>query len=166
MYYTIKQSQCQLLLRLVVFLHQITPPFYRPIDKYCMKKCKQCNQEKSFTSFTSGGPSKGNRLESRCKECTKLNYANSPELKERAKWRHIKSKYKLNKEQWTAMFDSQDGKCDICCTPIDHSAHVDHCHSTNLIRGLLCGGCNKGLGYFRDSADTLVLASQYLKRFL
>lgn len=64
------------------------------------------------------------------------------------------------------MFDSQGGKCAICSTDIDHSAHVDHCHTTNKIRSLLCGHCNKGLGHFKDSSEVLALASAYLKRFL
>ena len=147
----------------VAKIQQITPPFVRLLDKYSMRTCNQCHQEKPLEAFRKSG--NGRSAEWTCRDCVKLKYANSPKLKERAKWRHIKSKFKLNKEQWTAMFDSQDGKCDICSTSIDHSAHVDHCHSTNKIRGLLCAGCNKGLGYFRDSADTLVLASQYLKRF-
>lgn len=64
-------------------------------------------------------------------------------------------------------------KCNICSTPFDpHSEdnqakpHVDHGHHTNLVRGLLCSDCNKGLGKFRDNPRTLHRAITYLSRYL
>lgn len=39
---------------------------------------------------------------------------------------------------------------------------VDHCHSTAVVRGLLCSNCNSGLGYFKDSAALMKAAVKYL----
>jgi len=39
---------------------------------------------------------------------------------------------------------------------------VDHCHTTNKIRGMLCNHCNKGLGHFRDNPELLEFARIYL----
>lgn len=40
---------------------------------------------------------------------------------------------------------------------------VDHCHKTNVIRGLLCGRCNPALGYLQDSPDLARRAALYLE---
>ena len=39
---------------------------------------------------------------------------------------------------------------------------VDHCHTTNQVRGMLCNHCNRGLGHFRDNPDLLEFARIYL----
>lgn len=39
---------------------------------------------------------------------------------------------------------------------------VDHNHENNLVRGMLCNHCNRGLGHFRDKPDLLQKAIQYL----
>lgn len=39
---------------------------------------------------------------------------------------------------------------------------VDHCHTTNQIRGMLCNHCNRGLGHFRDDPELLEFARIYL----
>lgn len=39
---------------------------------------------------------------------------------------------------------------------------VDHCHTTNQVRGMLCNHCNRGLGHFRDDPALLEFARIYL----
>ena len=39
---------------------------------------------------------------------------------------------------------------------------VDHCHKTNIIRGMLCNHCNRGLGHFKDDPELLEFARMYL----
>lgn len=80
---------------------------------------------------------------------------------------HVESfrycKYGLTTNDIKGMLDRQDSKCCICKDSIDMSAHIDHCHSTNKVRGLLCRGCNLGLGQFKDNKDILYAAFEYLK---
>ncbi len=44
----------------------------------------------------------------------------------------------------------------------DKSVHIDHCHKTGKVRGLLCKLCNCGLGYFRDDPKLMLAAITYL----
>ena len=69
-------------------------------------------------------------------------------------------------EQYQEMFDKQNGCCAICNVHQDklkQALCVDHNHQTNKIRGLLCGKCNRGIGYLNDNINTLEQAINYLK---
>lgn len=62
----------------------------------------------------------------------------------------------------------QNGLCAICNSTLTdgNPSHLDHCHDTGTIRGLLCRHCNWGLGDFKDNIEYLESAIAYLKRFL
>ncbi len=77
----------------------------------------------------------------------------------------LKHKFGLSIEDYHAILHAQDGKCGICGTPPGkRRLAVDHCHENNTIRGLLCGKCNIGLGFFKDSIENLENAATYLAR--
>lgn len=60
----------------------------------------------------------------------------------------------------------QKGKCAICDTDLmalpERYRHIDHDHTTNKVRGLLCLKCNWGLGIFKDDPIRLQKAIDYL----
>lgn len=92
--------------------------------------------------------------------------------KEKSKIRQFKTKlkikYGLTIEQYNAMFESQNGQCKICGKKFDNkmgSGNVDHCHKTGKVRGLLCNGCNVGLGFFKDNIENLKSAAEYLTKY-
>ena len=72
------------------------------------------------------------------------------------------SNYGVTPEMYQAMLDAQDNCCAICGEPFTKSAHVDHCHASGKVRALLCGGCNRGLGQFKDDPERLTAAATYL----
>ena len=76
---------------------------------------------------------------------------------------HKGRKYGLSKEQFKIMLEDQDNSCLICNILFDEAPHVDHCHKTGKVRGLLCRHCNMLLGFARDNKKTLQSAIHYLK---
>lgn len=42
--------------------------------------------------------------------------------------------------------------------------HVDHDHLTGKVRGVLCFGCNGGLGQFQDNVEWMTAAIEYIQR--
>jgi hypothetical protein len=66
------------------------------------------------------------------------------------------------------MLAAQGGRCAICRGDSSSSPggvlHVDHCHTTRQVRGLLCADCNRALGQFKDDAAILRAAAEYLER--
>ena len=71
-------------------------------------------------------------------------------------------KYGIDRNQYDAMYEERDGKCDVC-SKAEETLCVDHCHSTNKIRGLLCFDCNTGIGKLGDNLDGLSRAVAYLE---
>ena len=62
------------------------------------------------------------------------------------------------------MLEKQNHVCAICGNKDNNKKlAVDHCHTTGVIRGLLCSACNTSLGKFKDSVELLQNAIQYLK---
>ena len=106
---------------------------------------------------------------------------NNPELvKARAqRWRdknreEINAKrrfkeYGITPEIFEELKVKQNNSCAICNTnklsKNRDELDIDHCHTTNKVRGLLCNSCNRGLGYFKDNPEALLNAIKYLKEF-
>lgn len=63
---------------------------------------------------------------------------------------HLKRTYGLSLEKKLSMMAEQGGVCKICKIEFEvlKKAHVDHCHTTNKIRGVLCPSCNTKLGWY------------------
>jgi len=62
----------------------------------------------------------------------------------------------------------QGGVCAACGAddPGSHNGwHVDHCHKSQAVRGVLCRACNLTLGYVKDDPERLELLLAYLLRF-
>jgi len=76
--------------------------------------------------------------------------------------------YGLSEEMFQELLTAQDGACAICRSTEwpgkNNAPHVDHCHTTGAVRGLLCGRCNVGLGQFKDDVQRLRAAIAYLER--
>jgi hypothetical protein len=74
----------------------------------------------------------------------------------------LRRRYGITAAEADAMLEAQGGLCALCRER--PAEHVDHDHLTGKVRGMLCSCCNQGLGNFRDRADVLRSAIDYLER--
>jgi hypothetical protein len=81
---------------------------------------------------------------------------------------NLKSLYGMTVEEYSRRLAMQGGCCAICNEPPQsgRNLHVDHCHESGGIRGLLCSSCNTGMGLFDDDPSRLDGAIRYLEKFL
>lgn len=74
----------------------------------------------------------------------------------------------ITPDEYEEMLAAQNGGCAVCgAISADQSGrrlHVDHCHTTGQIRGLLCSNCNNALGRANDDAERLHALADYLDR--
>lgn len=65
--------------------------------------------------------------------------------------RNLRNKYGITAEYYNKLLIQQEGDCAICGrsqSEFNYPLHVDHDHQTGKVRGLLCCGCNTGLGHY------------------
>ena len=75
------------------------------------------------------------------------------------------AKYNITRGEYDATVAAQGARCALCGGDDPKSRgrwHVDHDHVTGKVRGLLCGSCNRGIGYLRDDPELLAMAAQWV----
>ena len=87
--------------------------------------------------------------------------------KEKVRQYNLKKSFGITPAEYDKKLAEQENKCAICGMVYEGSMRkrfaVDHDHTTGLIRGLLCSGCNTGIGGLGDSVELLEKAIKYLK---
>ena len=66
------------------------------------------------------------------------------------------------------MLSDQNHCCAICGahqSTFNKSLNVDHCHTTNKVRGLVCTNCNRAIGLIKDSRSIAQSIVNYLSRY-
>jgi hypothetical protein len=127
------------------------------------KKCSHCGEVKSIADFprdkgTRDGYSYSCRL---CRQESRRRFMEkNPGYAEMESWRR---RYGLSRGEYQKMFDDQEGCCFICGKK--KKLHVDHSHTTNKVRALLCHNCNSVLGYSREDPAILRAGIEYLRLF-
>ncbi len=135
------------------------------------KDCSKCLQRKSIDNFTRA---------SICKDCiSKLNKVRKPPELNRKLCKQYRKKYpekvkekndqhrfkkfNIDKEEFARLEKIANYKCQICGVS-DVPLCIDHDHTTNKIRGLLCSGCNLAIGNMKDSIENFQNAISYLQK--
>jgi len=121
------------------------------------RRCSCCAAVKPLDQFHNS--SSGKRY-TRCATCT-------------AKY-FIRYRYGITFEEFERKLKLQNKNCAICGNDLkikadnisrNKNVHVDHCHKTGKVRGILCKNCNLGLGFFFDSTSNLLHAVEYLRSY-
>lgn len=138
-----------------------------------VKTCCQCNVEKPLEEFSKNKRGLYGR-HTKCKQCyshyrRQYYLHNKQRHQETGRRNHLQSKYGLSVKDYEEMIQACSGLCAICSGSADVGStggpHVDHCHETGRVRGILCGNCNRGLGLFQDRIEVLRGAIQYLDKW-
>lgn len=102
--------------------------------------------------------------------------ANPADLRAAYRRANLKAHFGLTEDQLAAMISAQGGKCAICGTDEPGGVgrwHIDHDHACcpgkgscgGCIRGLLCNGCNVGLGHLKDNPELMRRAADYIESY-
>lgn len=119
------------------------------------KECSVCGEVKPIEAFHYVGRARPNGRRGSCGPC-RWDFV---------KWRNIRLRYGLSREQYETMAASG---CQICGrmasdTPRIGKLVVDHDHATGEVRGILCWMCNTALGKFNDDPALLRAAAEYIE---
>lgn len=132
------------------------------MTKYCCR-CQRYLPLADFTYNKSQG-----RYKSECRKCDSERaveyFRRLPPEKRAAKRRRAQlRKYGLTPYQYRELLNAFDHQCAVCGSS-DRTLHVDHCHDTNRVRGILCAQCNQALGLAGDDPELLRQLADYLEQ--
>lgn len=150
------------------YLRQKDPPLYKT-------KCKACYSvtQKTYAKTPNGREAakkayarwRSENLELARQISREGNRAARERDPRRFKSYELKAHYGITLDEYDALLTAQGGVCAICGAAEPRGMgvfHVDHCHKSSKVRGLLCNECNMGLGKFKDSEQLLLAAAKYL----
>jgi hypothetical protein len=114
------------------------------------KFCRGCGQTKPHSEWHRNTAA-SDGLSSRCKACRAAE----------GRAGHLMRQYGITEAERDEMISSQMGICSICLAA--PAVHVDHCHETGRVRGVLCFNCNSAIGKLGDDPDVIRRAIAYLE---
>lgn len=144
------------------------------------KECSRCGIRKDADKFVKHAAFQLGRA-SFCKECENTRQRayrekaikNNPDFKARRELSQRKARakrYGLTLEELNQLEDNANGCCEICKAKptktgmASMSLHVDHCHATGVVRGVLCARCNMFIGGVNYDIDILKEMISYIEK--
>lgn len=134
----------------------------RPYVPRKLKRGSVCRNHKDAVAYYGGF----------CKECyydekrkgTKLTEKRISDIKRAAFLKKI-WRYDLEESDYVALLEKQKHRCALCSLPLGDDIYIDHEHASErvLVRGILHGSCNVGLGVLESNgAAWIEMALKYL----
>lgn len=126
---------------------------------------RDMRKKKAAARAAARGPRQWSEKELENKRRRQLKRWQSMEYRRNARVRQACTRYGITPEEYHQLWINAEGRCDICWDVVfgDHTTHIDHCHKRNKVRGILCGSCNRGMG-FVDNIRWLKRALAYRSR--
>lgn len=124
---------------------------------YWNTSCKLCNDVHVMET-------RSLRIGARSKKCNQYRAPNWSGLEREDAI--IRRQYGISMQEFDRLLEFQKHGCAICNKPItklSRRMNIDHDHKTGQVRGLLCSGCNTGLGHLGDDVQGLKRALEYLE---
>lgn len=125
------------------------------------KQCRACGEWKDVeTGFSTDNHS----YRSDCKLCRVVH------LREQ----QLRKNFGITGAEYRALEEAQDHVCAICEKPdVSFLANgksgrrlaVDHDHATGKVRALLCGWCNRAIGFLGDDPERAMAVARYLEKW-
>lgn len=74
--------------------------------------------------------------------------------------------YGIDADEYEGLREKQDRKCPGCLRELSslgpREVHIDHCHDSSVVRGILCGPCNLAVGQAKDDPEVLRRLAEYI----
>lgn len=128
------------------------------------KECGRCGVVKPAREFHKHAQTRDG-LNTRCKPCAVAVAAEwqkaNPEQALKHQWTNRLIEYGITQDQYDALAQRAGGMCELCGKVAD--LVIDHCHTSGVVRGLLCNRCNFRMALF-DNKGFLKRAALYVLR--
>jgi len=149
-----------------------------------VKRCPGCKETKPLGDFYEAKRStSATGTSTYCKSCSRIRQRDygqrnaaaisarnkarraTPEGLRKSRDRDLRRHYGVGLIDVERMIRAQENRCAICEDEFtsDKQTHLDHCHRTGSIRGILCAACNLMLGHAKDDQQRLLAAAEYLE---
>jgi hypothetical protein len=124
--------------------------------------CTGCMEVKPFSDFNERIERGEGKYHSRCRPCVADEWQRNREINLAKK---AALNYGITVDRYHELMSID--RCDICGRRNNQSGrrlHIDHCHETGVVRGILCHACNTALGLADDSSGRLRSMADYLDK--
>ena len=132
-----------------------------------LKPCTKCGITKPLEDYPLDKRANDGRASS-CKQCNNKEHRKRYSSKEYKNSNHkyrMEKRYGLSPLDFDTLIGANNNCCHLCNKKFKDTRHkhIDHCHETGRVRGILCKDCNTALGKLGDNEEGLLKALRYLR---
>jgi hypothetical protein len=131
-------------------------------EHYRGRVCKRCHQDTANARKQNSYPAR-----KKARDATARWRENNPEKHRQLALHYARMrKFGITLAERDELLAAQGNVCAICQGDNSGSKrdwHIDHCHKSNQIRGILCHPCNLLLGFAKEDTHVLERAISYIK---